>query len=56
MPDTNCSVSVVPDDLLLEADFFSSKLNEQKPGSRVSPRDEWTRLEMSLIQAFTRDG
>ena len=49
-------LKLVPDDLLLEVDFFSSKLNEQKPGSRVSPRDEWTRLEMSLIEAFTRDG
>ena len=47
---------LVPDDLLLEANYFSSKLNEQKPGSSVSPRAEWTRLEMALIKAFTRDG
>lgn len=46
---------LVPDDLLLEADFFSSKLNEQKPRSTIDPRDEWTRLEMELIKAFTRD-
>lgn len=47
---------LVPDDLLLEADFFSSSLIEPKQNSNVSPRDEWTRLEMMLIEAFTRDG
>ena len=47
---------LVPDDLLLEADFFSSSLNEPKQNSSVSPRVEWTRLEMMLIEAFTRDG
>ena len=47
---------LVLDDLLLEADFFSSSLNEPKQNSSVSPRVEWTRLEMMLIEAFTRDG
>ena len=49
-------IRLVPDDLLLEVNFFSSALNAPKPGSNVSPRDEWTWLEMQLIAAFTRDG
>ena len=47
---------LVPDDLLLEVDFFSSSLIEPKQNSNVSPQVEWTRLEMMLIEAFTRDG
>ena len=46
---------LVPDELMLEVDFFSSALNAPLPGTSVSARDEWTRLEMQLIGAFTRD-